>query len=156
MESFGASSSATQPNQSQQSLTADEYKKLYKALADKVRYYAKLESSKGQLTANQQSKYTKLREEIDKIKSLRPESMKKKKYNTYEEYLEANKEHAKQRYQRVKDTPEHKRYQKEYYQSHYVHKRPTKTKSADSSPSEYSSDSPLNSDEEFNIDASRP
>ena len=109
-----------------QSLSVDEYKYMYRKIANKVRYYAKLESSKGQLTANQQSKYTKLLEEFDKIKSLRPETMKNKKYNSYEEYLKANKEHAKQRYRRIKDTNEHKQYQKEYYQSHYVHKRKLK------------------------------
>ena len=132
-------------------LSIEDYKYRYRILQTKIRYYTNLESSKGQLTPKQQAKYTKLTEELNELESNKPDDLPpKKKYNTYEEYLEANKEHAKQRYQRLKDDEEFKRKQKEYYKSHYVYKRPTRIKSADSSPSEYSSESPLNSDEEFN------
>ena len=142
-----------------QTLSVEDYKYRYRILQTKIRYYTNLESSKGQLTPKQQAKYAELTNQLNELESNKPDGLPtKKKYNSYEEYLEANKEHAKQRYQRLKDDEDFKRKQKEYYKAHYVHKRPAKTKSADSTLSESSnsSDSPLNSDEEFNIDASRP
>ena len=109
------------------SISPEEYKYRYQTLQTKLRYYTKLESSKGQLTPKQQAKYTELINQLNELESNKPDDLPtRKKYSTYEEYLQANKEHAKQRYHRVKDTTEHKQYQKEYYQSHYVHKRKPK------------------------------
>lgn len=136
-------------NSSTIQLSIEDYKYRYRTLQNKIRYYTNLESSKGELTSKQQAKYNELIKQLNELKSNIPNELpSKKKYHSYDEYLEANKEHAKQRYQRLKDDEEFKKKQKEYYKSHYVYKRPTRVKSADSSPSEYSSESPFNSDDE--------
>lgn len=96
-------------------LSIEDYKYRYRILQTKIRYYTNLESSKGQLTPKQQAKYIELTEELNELESNKPDDLpSKKKYNTYEEYLEANKEHAKQRYQRLKDDEEFKQKLKEY------------------------------------------
>ena len=133
------------------SISPEEYKYRYQTLQTKLRYYTKLESSKGQLTPKQQAKYTELINQLNELESNKPDDLPtRKKYSTYEEYLQANKEHAKQRYQRLKDNDDFKRKQQEYRKSHYIYKRPKKIKSADSSPSEYSSEAPLDSEDDFN------
>ena len=111
----------------QQYLSIDEYKYRYRILQTKIRYYTKIESSKGSLTPKQQSKYIELTNQLNELESNKPDDLPtNKKYNSYEEYLQANKEHSKQRYQRVKNDEDFKRKLKEYYQSHYTHKRKTK------------------------------
>ena len=120
--------------------TVEEYKNRYQSLQSKIRYYTKLEKSKGQLTPKQQAKYTELTNQLNELESNRPDELPpKKKYNSYEEYLEANKERSRERYRRIKDNDEYKQYLKEYHKTHYVHKR--KPKNVISSESSLSSSS---------------
>ena len=92
----------------------------YRKVCNMLRYYDNLLKTNGELTPKQQSKKELLQSKYDELYPSIPH--KERKYASYEEYLKANKENSKQRYQRLKEQPEFKEKlreaSKKYYEAH--------------------------------------
>ena len=72
----------------------------YKTIKNKLRYYERMINNNIQLTSKQEMKYNEYKQQLENI-DYTPRA----KLN-YEEYKRVNKEHAKQRYQRIKANKE--------------------------------------------------
>ena len=91
----------------------------YSKLVCNLRYYENLKKVK-ELTPKQQSKYDELHKKLDELKH---DKSNVRRYATYEEYLEANKERSKQRYQRLKNDDEYKQKNKDACRTYYLKRK---------------------------------
>ena len=102
----------------------DEYYRVSKNIA----YYRRLLNGKGTLTPTQQRRFDELSAKLEELKP----TTRRRKYATTEEYLEANRQNAKQRYQRIKDTEEFKASHRAYSKKYYEKKKALKSEESNS------------------------